>query len=162
VLAILQGYNSVFPAPDGTTGAPYILAHTSTIQPPTNHPPVCTDAAASPSTLWPPNHNFVAISIIGVTDPDGDAVTITATSISQDEPVKGGSSGNTSPDATLSPLAVRGERDETADGRVYHISFTADDGHSGTCTGSVNVCVPREQSAATCVDGGSLYNSLIP
>jgi hypothetical protein len=164
VLAILQGFPSAsgFVAPDGTTGAPYIVARTSTIQPPTNQPPVCTGAVASPSTLQAPDRQFVAISITGVTDPNGDAVTITAASISQDEPVTGGPAGNLSPDATLSPLAVRAESDPTGDGRVYHISFTADDGHGGTCTGSVNVCVPKNPSAATCVDGGSQFDSLIP
>jgi hypothetical protein len=165
VLAILQGYPSAsgFVASDGTTGSPYIVTRTSTTPPPpTNQPPVCSAAVASPSTLWPPNHNFVAISLTGVTDPDGDAVTSTATSIFQDEPLRGGGSGNTSPDATLSPLAVRAERAETGNGRVYHISFTADDGHGGTCAGSVNVCVPREQSPATCVDGGLLFDSLVP
>jgi cysteine-rich repeat protein len=134
-----------------------------------NFNPDCSTAAASPAALWPPNHQMVPISILGVTDPDGDAVTITATGVSQDELVKatGTGSGNTSPDATLSPLAVRAERDgnpqSPGDGRVYHISFTADDGQGGTCSGTVTVCVPHDQGgSSTCVDGGPLYDSLIP
>jgi hypothetical protein len=39
--------------------------------------------------LWAPNHQFVPIAIMGVTDPDGDAVTITVTGVTQDEPVTG-------------------------------------------------------------------------
>lgn len=134
-----------------------------------NQPPVCTAATANPSTLWPPNHAMIPISIAGVTDPNGDPVTITATSVSQDEPVKmtGTGSGNTSPDATLSPLTVRAERNgnpqSPGNGRVYHISFTADDGKGGTCSGTVTVCVPHDQRpGSTCVDGGPLFDSTVP
>ena len=134
-----------------------------------NQPPVCTGATASPSTLWPPNHQMVPITIMGVTDPDGNPVTITATSITQDEAVRetGIGSGNTAPDASLSPLAVRSERNGNpktpGNGRVYHIGFTADDGQGGQCTGAVKVCVPHDQGkGSTCVDGGPLYNSLAP
>ncbi|MBI2986154.1 MAG: hypothetical protein HYY45_05230, partial [Deltaproteobacteria bacterium] len=134
-----------------------------------NQPPVCTSAAANPLTIWPPNHQLVPISITGVTDPDGDQVTITAAAIKQDELVRetGVGSGNTAPDATLSPLAVRAERNgnpkSPGNGRVYHIDFTADDGKGGQCTGAVTVCVPHDQRpGATCVDGGPLYNSLAP
>lgn len=137
--------------------------------PPINQPPDCSAAAASPSTIWPPNHKMVPIAITGVTDPDGDEVTIAATSVRQDEAVRetGVGSGNTAPDATLSPLAVRAERNgnpkSPGNGRVYHIDFTADDGNGGMCTGTVNVCVPHDQRpGATCVDGGPLYNSLAP
>jgi hypothetical protein len=131
----------------------------------TNRRPTCTGAVADPATLWPPNHKFVAVAINGVTDPDGNPVTITPTSILQDEAVRDpkAGSGNTSPDATLSPLAVRAERNGTGNGRVYHIGFAADDGQGGTCTGTVKVCVPHDQRpGGTCVDDGPLFNSLVP
>ncbi|HEV8716531.1 MAG TPA: hypothetical protein VGX03_27395, partial [Candidatus Binatia bacterium] len=116
-----------------------------------------------PSTLRPPNHQLIPISISGVTDPDGDPVIIAATSVFQDEPVTGEGSGSTAPDAILIPLQVRAERNGTGDGRVYHITFTAIDDKGGTCTGAVTVCVPRDQGrGATCVDEGALYNSLVP
>ncbi|MBI3001709.1 MAG: hypothetical protein HYY46_25120 [Deltaproteobacteria bacterium] len=134
-----------------------------------NQSPVCTGATASPSKIWPPNRQMVHIAITGVTDPDGDAVTINATSVSQDEAVRetGVGAGNTAPDATLSPLAVRAERNgnpkSPGNGRVYHIDFTADDGNGGMCTGTVTVCVPHDQGkGSVCVDGGPLYNSLAP
>ena len=63
-----------------------------------NQPPVCTDAYADPGLLWPPNHQFVPISIMGVTDPDRDTPTITVNSIRQDEAVDAKGSGNTAPD----------------------------------------------------------------
>jgi len=102
------------------------------------------------------------ISITGVTDPNGDPLTIMATSIFQDEPVLGPGSGNTSPDAILSPLTVRSERSGKGDGRVYHIDFMADDGNGNTCTGTVQVCVPHDQGQGSqCVDGGPLYDSTL-
>jgi cysteine-rich repeat protein len=132
-----------------------------------NAPPVCTGAVAGSPMIWPPNHQMVPVSVLGVTDPDGDAVTITATSVTQDEPVLGGGqgAGNTSPDASLSPLAVRAERNGNpktpGNGRVYHISFTATDPSGDSCSGVVSVCVPHDQRpGAGCVDGGPLYPSI--
>ena len=120
-----------------------------------NRPPDCTAAIATPSTAWPPNQQLVAIGISGVTDPDGDPVTITPTGVFQDEPVL--SRGN----STLAPLAVSADRDGDGDGRVYTIQFTASDGRGGTCTGAVTVCVPHDQeSGVQCVDEGPLYDSL--
>jgi hypothetical protein len=79
------------------------------ILPPANAPPNCAAAFARPQVLWPPNHRMVPIRIDGVVDPDGDRVAITATDVVQDEPADAPGSGDTAPDAQLSPLAVRGE-----------------------------------------------------
>ncbi len=134
-----------------------------------NRPPVCTGAVATPGVLWSPNHKLVPIAISGVSDPERDPVTLLVTSIRQDEPVQnaGAGAGNTSPDATKSPLAVRSERNgdpkNPGDGRVYHIAFSASDGRGGSCTGAVTVCVPHDQSPGTrCTDGGALFDSLTP
>jgi hypothetical protein len=103
-----------------------------------NRPPDCSTAIASPSMVWPPTQQMVSISLSGVSDPDGDPVTITPKGVSQN---KGAG------DATLSPLAVRADRYGTSDDRVYTIEFTASDGRGGTCTGAVNVCVPHDQGS---------------
>lgn len=110
-----------------------------------NAAPDCGQATASINTLWPPNHKFVPVAIKGVSDPDGDTVTVKITSIRQDEALLGTGSGDTCPDATgvgMSKAQVRSERADVGDGRVYHIQFGADDGQGGTCTGEVTVCVP--------------------
>ena len=132
-----------------------------------NRAPDCSAAVADQGELWPPNHKLAPIGIGGVTDPDGDLLTITATAVTQDEEVlaKGSGAGNTSPDATLSPLAVRAERNGNpktpGDGRVYHVSFTADDGKGGSCSGTVSVCVPHDQRpGSACTDGGPLFSSI--
>lgn len=123
----------------------------------------CSNAFPSVSTLWPPNHKFELINILGVTDSAG----IRIDRICQDEPViqAGTGSGHTCPDGTglgTDTAVVREERDGTGDGRVYHISFTADDGNGGTCTGEVTVCVPHDQgNGNNCVDQGPLFDSTV-
>ena len=132
-----------------------------------NSPPFCGDAYPSTVYLWPVNHRFVDISVLGVIDPDGDAIAITIDGIWQDEAVDAPGSGNTAPDGMgvgTDTAQVRAERMGSGDGRVYHIFFTADDGNGNTCSGEVLVKVPRNRNAiGKEVDGGALYDStLIP
>ena len=127
-----------------------------------NRPPDCATAVASPAELWPPNHQLVSVSVVGLTDPDGDQVGITITGVTQDEPL-GGLSRNTCPDAVGvgdHTALLRAERSGTGDGRVYHVTFRADDGQGGTCEGTVTVCVPHDQRPGhVCGDQGSLVDS---
>jgi hypothetical protein len=126
-------------------------------------PPDCSGAFASISELWPPNHKWVDVEILGVVDPDGDPVTITVTGITQDEPVIDAGSGNTAPDGQgvgTSTARLRAERSGLGNGRVYEISFDADDGKGGVCSGSVKVCVPHDRRMANaCIDDGQSYDS---
>ena len=136
-----------------------------------NEAPDCSAAAPSVSVIWPPNHQGVPVSVLGVTDPDGDEVSIAIDSIRQDEPVleAGTGSGKTCPDGAgvdTDTAEVRAERAGNpkvpGDGRVYHIAFTADDGLGGTCTDKVTVCVPHNQRpGSTCVDQGPLFDSTV-
>ncbi len=130
-----------------------------------NSPPDCSTAAASVSTLWPPNHKMKSVTVTGVTDPDGDPVSITITSIFQDEPTSGLGDGDQSPDGAgvgTDTAQVRSERSGLGDGRVYHIAFSAEDGRGGSCTGEVSVTVPHDQSGAAAVDQGALFDSTVP
>lgn len=127
--------------------------------------PVCSAAQAFPAVLWSPNHQFVPVVIMGVTDPDGDAVTITVTGVTQDEPVNAKGDGNTSPDAVIQAgaAAVRAERSGKGNGRVYEVSFKAKDDKGGACTGKVTVGVPHSmQKGLTATDDGQIYDSTIP
>lgn len=197
-LVISTDVPSPFVAPDGTSGAPYIMARGEDLAPilcgngvldgaeqcddgnvingdgcsaqclieePVNDPPVCDGASADAMQLWPPNHKLANVGIVGVTDPDGDDVILTITTVTQDEPVKV-NKGDKSPDAVVNPdstVGVRVERSAQGDGRVYRIGFTADDGNGGTCEGVVRTCVPHDQGQGNdCVDGGDGYDSLLP
>ena len=119
--------------------------------------PDCDGAVATPDLLWPPNHKFWPISI-EVSDPDGDPVTVTVDSIYQDEPL-----GNNAPDGKgvgTSTAEVRSERLGMGNGKVYYISFTADDGNGGVCSGVVEVGVGHDQGAHSMPIGdGPLYDS---
>jgi hypothetical protein len=128
-----------------------------------NRPPDCSMAGAEPDELWPPNHKFKEIAVAGVTDEDGDPVSVTITAVEQDEPVLGKGSGKTAPDSGAvgeSTAEVRSERTGTGDGRVYHIDFTAEDGRGGECSGEVTVCVPHDMRPGhVCIDQGPLFDS---
>ncbi len=118
----------------------------------TNRPPVCDEAVPSRDILWQPNHKFYAIDVLNVTDPDGHDVTITIDAIVQDEEVDTYGDGRFTPDGDgvgTSTAHVRAERAGSrkvpGDGRIYIISFTADDGHGLTCSSTVRVGVPHDR-----------------
>jgi len=128
-----------------------------------NRPPDCAAATVAPGELWPPNHAYRTVGVT-VPDGDGDAVTTTVTGVTQDEALDGVADGNTSPDAAwvtghADQVQVRAERSGQGDGRVYRIAFTATDG-TETCTGTVTVGVPHDQSGPPAVDTvGVVVNS---
>ncbi|MCG3208154.1 MAG: hypothetical protein FOGNACKC_01756 [Anaerolineae bacterium] len=131
-----------------------------------NDAPVCGDVTPSVSTIWPPNHQWVPVTVSGVTDIEGDPISISISSIAQDEPTNGQGDGDTSPDGQglgSDTAQVRAERAGKGNGRYYHIGFSASDGNGGTCTGTVQVSVPKSQGKnGAAVDGGPLYNSTQP
>ncbi len=136
---------------------------------PRNEPPDCTGASAEPAEIWPPNRKFEAVSIVGVSDPDADQVTITVTGIAQDEPLEGSGTGKTCPDAYgtgTDTALVRAERSrrrgDSGDGRVYHVRFEAEDGRGSQCSGAVTVCVPHDRRRQrVCGDQGESFDSTV-
>ena len=75
-------------------------------------------------------------------------------------------SGKFSPDGRglgTATAEVRSERNGKADGRVYHIFFTATDPAGAACSGEVRVGVTHDQGGSLdLIDGGPIYNSTIP
>jgi hypothetical protein len=124
-----------------------------------NTPPNISNARASETILWPPNHSLQPITILGVQDPENNA-TITITSVTQDEPINGTGDGDTGPDAVLrgSSVLLRAERNGNGTGRVYHIHFTASD-PEGSASGIVTVRVPRNKKTEAVTDEGELHLS---
>lgn len=131
---------------------------------PNNRPPDVSNAYPSLGYLWPPNRKLVNVTIEGVTDPDGDNVTITVIGITSDEPTKLKTKDKYSPDAFgvgTSVASLRAERDGEGNGRVYVVYFKAEDGRGGEAEGNVTVCVPHDvkKDGVDCVDDGQIYNS---
>ncbi len=132
-----------------------------------NQDPDCSDAFPSIDHLWPPNHKFHDVTVEGVTDPDGDPVAITITSIFQDEPTDTFGDGAFTPDGMgvgTDTAMVRAERSGNpsvpGNGRVYYIGFTAEDGLGGVCEGVVEVGVPHDVKD-TPIPDGALFDSTI-
>jgi hypothetical protein len=144
------------PSPSPTKPSPSPTKPSPSPTKPPNKPPVCTGVTVSPDTLWPPNHKFTVVTLVGATDPDGDQTTLTVTGVTQDEPLDGLGDGDTAPDAARvtgrsDQVQLRAERSGTGDGRVYRITFTVSDGKD-RCTGTVYVAVPHDQSGDPAVD----------
>jgi hypothetical protein len=120
----------------------------------------CSTASPSVPSIWPDNKRFVPVSVAGVSDPEGDPLSIVITGIYQDE--RTGNDSNT-PDGRgvgSSTAEVRAQRTGKGDGRVYHIYFSASDPLNNSCDGEVLVQVPHNQGG-TAVDGGPLFNSTL-
>ena len=119
---------------------------------PNNRPPDVSDAYPSTECLWPPNHKFVDVTIEGVSDPDGDEITITILNITSNEP-----SNSHEPDyygVGTDTASLLAERLGSGDGRVYTITFLASDGRGGEAVGTVYVYLPHDQSGKDCGDDG--------
>ena len=134
----------------------------------------CNDGTVSvtPSTIWPPNHKMVTVTITYAdTDKDGDSTMITVMSISDNETVGGvelngsgqptaqqgpdwsgaGNTGSgsdpTSGSATPAQTTaqVRAERSGTGDGRTYDIKVTCTDS-GGTDAGDPSEATMQSQT----------------
>jgi hypothetical protein len=157
-------YDGLTVAPPPFVGFPFVLHLEGIIILP-NQAPDCSAGVASVEAIWPPNHRFVYVNVLGVTDPDGDPVSITIDSIFQDEPVDSYGDGRFTPDGAgvgTDTAQIRAERSGTrkvpGNGRVYHIGYTADDGQGGSCWGEVTVAVPHDRNTVP-LDDGPLFDS---
>jgi hypothetical protein len=129
-----------------------------------NDPPQCHLAQATPSgLLWPPNHKMVSVGLTGISDPNGDGVSVVISRVTQDEPTNGLGDGDTSPDAVIqgNRVLIRSERSGRGNGRVYEVHFTATDALGAVCEGSVLVKVPHSPKAAP-IDDGQFYDATQP
>ena len=97
-----------------------------------------------------------------------DAVTITITGITSDEPtasIEGAGGAKYAPDAdpgcTGTAIArVRAERSGDNNGRVYEVTFLASDGIGEPVEGTVQVKVPHDQSGdCVSIDSGQNYDA---
>ena len=131
-----------------------------------NAPPDCSLASVQPVMLRRADHRFHSVAVSGVSDPDGDAIHLSIDSVFQDEPVDSFACRAGRPDAIgigTDHVMLRAENLDRGDGRVYHVGFSADDGHGGSCSGTAVVCVPRIglRHREMCGDQGALHDSTV-
>jgi hypothetical protein len=110
----------------------------------------------SPNTLWPPNHKMVDITAnITVTDACDAKPTVKLVSITSNEPANSTGDGNTSPDiagATFGTddrsFQLRAERKGNGNGRVYTVTYNAQDASGNTAQQIATVTVAHDQGVS--------------
>jgi|GEM_PF-3071019 len=110
--------------------------------------PVIASLTASSTSLWPPNHKMVPITLTAVTS---DAVGVASLKIigaTSNEPDNGLGDGDTANDIEITgalTLNLRAERSGTGNGRIYTITVEARDAAGNATTKTVTVSVPKSQ-----------------
>jgi uncharacterized repeat protein (TIGR01451 family) len=118
-------------------------------------PPQLT-LSASPAVIWPPNHQFVSVTItVTTSDVCDSSPAIRLVSIMSNEGPGAPGSGQTSPDvqgATFGiddrQFSLRAERSGQGSGRIYTITYEAEDKSGNVTTSSVTVAVPKSQGGS--------------
>jgi hypothetical protein len=112
-------------------------------------PPEITSIAATPDTLWPPDHMMTPVSVeVSATDNCDPNPVCQIISVTSNEPEDGLGDGDTAPDWELTgdlTLNLRAERSGKGDGREYTITVKCSDVSGNSSTETVTVTVPHDQ-----------------
>jgi hypothetical protein len=112
-------------------------------------PPVISNVAATPSSIWPPNHKMVPVTLTATVFDICDASpSCQVISITSNEPVNGRGDGNTSPDWRIIDdllVELRAERSGGGSGRIYAVTVRCTDDSGNSSTRSVQVPVAHDQ-----------------
>jgi hypothetical protein len=112
-------------------------------------PPVIQSASATPNVLWPPNHNYVNVTLKAVVQDICGPTSWKIISVESNQAVNAKGSGNTSPDWQITgnhTVKLRAERSGNSGDRVYSITLQAKDESGNLSTPKVvTVTVPRSQ-----------------
>jgi predicted extracellular nuclease len=110
--------------------------------------PPALDVAVTPDVLWPPNHKYVEVKATPTVIDAGGTVALTLISVTSNEPDDGRGDGNTQNDIRIiddTTFLLRAERSSVGTGRVYMISYMAEDAAGNTTLQSATVSVPLNQ-----------------
>jgi len=111
--------------------------------------------AATPGTLWPPNHRMVEVAPgIAAQDNCGTPeVRLVEMTSSEPDDAPGGGDGHTMGDIEIGTAAgtisLRAERDGAGSGRVYTLVYEAVDGAGHSAEATTRVVVPHSQGGAS-------------
>jgi hypothetical protein len=107
-------------------------------------PPTVASTTPSPTSLWPPNHQMVAVSVAVIASDTVDPHPVsTILSVSSNQPINGTGDGDTAPDWQITgPLTVD-LRSERAGGaaRIYTITIATADFSGNTAISTCQVTV---------------------
>lgn len=114
-------------------------------------PPTIVSATANPSTLWPPNHKPVAVTLSVIASDLVDAhPTSHIVLVSSNQPINGIGDGNTTTDWTITgplTLDLLSERTGGSD-RIYTITIATTDASGNTAYAAVTVTVTQSRGRA--------------
>jgi hypothetical protein len=141
---------------------------------PDSTPPTITLIPNVNMVLWPPDHRYVSVSVTDFVasasdncDASVNLSSVYILKITSDEVENGNSDGDTLNDiiigANCKTAQLRAERDGSADGRVYTITFKVVDSSGNFTTATATVTVPTTLNTPA-VDSGVHYtvNSVCP
>jgi TolB protein len=126
-------------------------------QPVSADPTLCDQVSVTPRVLKPADHRFVKVRLSASMNPNA---VIRIDGVTQDEPtgrVKDALRGQHPERVRLKAEARWG-----GNGRNYEISFTASDGASDPCTGTVTVAVPWGEAGPAVNSAPPRYDSFTP
>jgi subtilisin-like proprotein convertase family protein len=112
--------------------------------------PVITGAAVSPTSLWPPDHRLVPVTVSYSASDNCTApgAIVCGLSVTSNEPTNGLGDGDAAPDWIVvdnHKVKLRAERSGTGTGRVYTVKITCTDAAGKSATQNVTVSVALSQ-----------------
>ena len=106
-------------------------------------------ATGCPSSLWPPNHKMMPVTVTASASDICDAApTCEIISVSSNEPVNGLGDGDAAPYWVITgnlTVNLRAEQAGTGSGRVYTITVECADASGNSSTKTVDVTVPHDR-----------------
>ncbi len=112
-------------------------------------PPVIASVTATPSVIWPPNHEMVPVTVLTDATAACGPPVCKIVSITSDEPANGAGDGNTSPDVRIVADRTAEIRAERAGGgflgRTYTITVECTDTAGNTTRKDTTVFVPHDR-----------------
>jgi hypothetical protein len=112
-----------------------------------NEPPSVTGFTLSQTSLWPPNHAMIDVTV-NYGSGDNCAGSSCVLTVSSNEPLNGLGDGDTSPDWQVLDahhVLLRAERAGNGSGRVYTLTLTCTDAAGNTTIKTGTVRVPHSQ-----------------
>jgi hypothetical protein len=111
----------------------------------------------SPSQLWPPNHQFVPVTVtVHLADACDDAPVVRLVSVTSSEDARAAGSGSTEVDIAGADIGtddreieLRAERSGNGGGRVYTLVYEAVDASGNRSVSSARVVVPPDRSGSS-------------